>query len=484
MILSVCYKTFFALFVVILCCVSTFADSDIPADQNADGKVNIVDFSYLSSDWQNMYDQEDLSRFNFHWMMDSSLNDKVAIEFFYTDKARYQPGQNCTITAYCKNTSWQYYTGDLRIYISANGKVVHTDSVSISLGALTGSTKLFNWITPTDDFQGYLVEAWLNNAKCAVTAVDVSSDWKRYPRYGYITEFDTSTTASRNTQIMNNLSRDYHINSLQYYDWMWRHENIIKTNTSGHIESTWTDWSGTQVSYSILQDSIAKAQNRNMAAMPYFQVYIGLDDYESISSVSPEWGLYSDTSAASQYHHSAGSTNFWLFDPSNNLWQQHLFGQYTAAMLALNWDGLHLDQLGNIGNGTYYNYSGNPVNLSQGLKSIVDESKEHLNYLETAYSQLQGKDALMFNIVNGGIGYWAVDNLLGCNSDIVFSEIWDLRTYDQLSDFARYAETTPANLLCLLPMSTLKKIPLVFSMMIAFCSPMQQSSPVGRSILN
>jgi len=420
-------------------CAMVYASVLIPADYSGDQKVDFTDFSILADDWVGPLNTDGLGRLVFHWLMDATIAPDVSVQTVYTDKSRHLPGQQSVITVTSRNDSGSTYQGRLSLNITHHGRSLHIDSQAISINASESVTKTFSWTVPETDFQGYLVEAWLNNGACAVTAIDVSSDWKRYPRYGYITEFYSSTPASRNTEMMDELSRDYHINGLQYYDWMWRHENVIKRNYANNIISPWIDWRGASISFDILQDSIAKANARAISPMPYFQIYVGLDNYEAISGVSPQWGLYSDTTHTNQYYHDAG-VNMWLFDPGNTNWQNHLFGEYEDALVTMNWAGIHLDQLGNIGGGTYYDYWGGGIDLESALGNMLDNSKDQLDSLEITYPALGGRDALIFNIVDGGVGYWAVDTVLASSVDIIYSELWGNSTYGGVSDFVKYAK--------------------------------------------
>lgn len=411
----------------------------IPADYTGDQKVTLADFAVLSDDWLRFSDLDNLDRLAFHWLMDRSSAPDVSVQTIYTDKSRYEPGAESAIMVICKNTAASPWQGRLSLYITRHGHQVHRDSQFLSIGASQSVTSTFKWTPPQEDFQGYLVETWLENGSSGITAIDVSSDWKRYPRYGYITEFYASTPTARNTDMLNQLSRDYHINCLQYYDWMWRHENVIQRNETGQILSPWTDWRGASISFEVLQDSIAKANARAMSPMPYFQIYMGLDGYEQVSGVSPQWGLFADTAHANQYHHDAG-VNMWLFNPGNVAWQNHLCDQYSDALTTMNWAGIHLDQLGDIGSGNYYDYGGSGVDLEWALGAMLNRSKDHLDYLEAINPSVIGRDALIFNIVDGGVDRWAVDEVLASKVDMVYSELWTTESYGGVSDFVRYAK--------------------------------------------
>jgi dextranase len=424
-------------------CALSNGSVSIPADYTGDQKVDLADFAVLSAGWLDSVDTEQLDRFFFHWLMDAGIEPDLSVQKIYTDKSRYLPGQQSIFAVNCKNNSDSLYQGRLSLNITHHGHSMYTERQDVSIMPFQTVTRNFSW-TPTEtDFTGYLVEAWLDNGSFAVTAIDISSDWKRFPRYGYITEFYSGQSPDRNTEMINQLSRDYHINSLQYYDWMWRHENVIQ-RVGDTIVDPWIDWRGASISFNVLQDSIYKADVKRITALPYFQIYLGLDDYETISGVNPQWGLYSDTSHSDQYFHDAG-VNMWVFNPGDVNWQNHLCDQYTDALLTMDWDGIHLDQLGNIGSFTYYDYWGVDVDLVRAYGSMLNRTKDHLDYLESLHPQVEGRDGFLFNIVDGGVGNWGVDEVLASKVDVIYSELWSTETYSGVHDFIRYARANSGN---------------------------------------
>ncbi|MCX5638170.1 MAG: hypothetical protein NTX52_10850, partial [Planctomycetota bacterium] len=409
----------------------------IPADYNHDCRVDLKDFALLADGWLRNYTWNDILLLASHWLTDATLEQSATVNRVYPDKARYNPGDVAALAVELTNGPASSFNGVVTLIISRLGHPVFTTNQAMTLVPNATATCIFTWPTPPADFHGYLVEAWLNNGSFAVTALDVSSDWKRYPRYGYITEFYEGQPSQRGTDIFNQLMRDYHINCVQFYDWMWRHENVIQGSLP-NIVDPWIDWRGAHISYAVLTDMVAKAHLYNIAVMPYFQIYIGLDGYEQISGVSRQWGLFADQSHANQFHHTAGSVNFWVFNPVNVNWQNHLLNEYTRALLNVDFDGEHLDQLGNIGGGVYYDYNGNFVDLGNSFSLMLNRSKDHLDYIESQYPSLAGHDALTFNMVDGGINNWGVNDVVrNSRVDFLYSELWGNETYRGVNNFVK-----------------------------------------------
>jgi hypothetical protein len=83
----------------------------------------------------------------------------------------------------------------------------------------------WTWQPPTDDFKGYLVELYINDSNqksiLGTIAVDVSSDWTRFPRYGFVADFEEYGNAEQKTaniyKEMAYLNR-CHINGVQFQD--------------------------------------------------------------------------------------------------------------------------------------------------------------------------------------------------------------------------------------------------------------------------
>ena len=409
----------------------------IPTDYNHDCRVDLKDFALLAGGWFQNYTWDDLLLLAAHWLTDATLGQNAAVNRVYPDKARYSPGDTATFTVELTNGAASSFNGVVTLLISHLGHPVFTDKQGVTLAPNSTAICTFTWPTPLANFHGYFIEAWLTNGSFAVTALDVSSDWRRYPRYGYITEFYQGQSSQRSTDIFNQLMRDYHINCVQFYDWMWRHENVIE-GSPPNIVDPWIDWRGAHISYAVLTDMVAKAHLHNIAVMPYFQIYISLDSYEQISGVSRQWGLFSDQSHTNQFHHTADTVNFWVFNPAKVNWQNHLLNEYADALLNLNFDGIHLDQLGNIGGGIYYDYNGNFVDLGNSFSPMLNLSKNHLDYLEGQYPSLAGHDALTFNMVDGGINNWGVNDVVrNSRVDFLYSELWGNGTYEGVHNFVK-----------------------------------------------
>ncbi len=368
------------------------------------------------------------------------------IQRVYTDKARYDPGDTVTITVEIKNNTGADWSGTLYLDIRHLETTVYSASQSLSVASGVTTTKTFTWTAPSTDFRGYHVEVRAGTTDANATAIDVSSDWTRYPRYGYVHNFTPGQTQAQSQEKIRLLAENYHINAVQFYDWMWRHEQVI-SRTNGTINDPWYDWAGNPISYGVIQDLVEAAHGYRMAAMPYFMIYAALQGYEQVSGVNPQWGLYFDTTHTNQVVFDFGdddpNTNLWIFNPANPNWQNHIFRQYDEAILTVDFDGIHLDQMGNYWNTTYYDYWGNTVDLGNSFSALLNNAKEHVGALAYHNAGKTGQDALTFNLVNGGVNAWGVNDVVrNGNVDFHYSEIWEnSTTYKAIYDFVRQVRT-------------------------------------------
>ncbi|WP_082053509.1 glycoside hydrolase family 66 protein [Gordoniibacillus kamchatkensis] len=360
------------------------------------------------------------------------------IKRVYTDMARYNPGATATISVEMTNDSGSAFNGSVNMTITHLDSTAYQTSQNVSLAAGSSTVVSFPWTTPAQDFQGYFVSVTAGSSTGA-TAIDVSSTWTKYPRYGFLTQYTPGEPASATDARVKQTVQDYHTNAFQLYDWMWRHENMIK-RTGGTIDSTWTDWSGKiTISWPTIQNLISSVHNYNAAAMPYTMTYAALQDYQTISGVSPQWGMYYDTNHQSQavfdFVDNNPNTNLWLFSPADPNWQNYIYGQYRDIINTAGFDGIHLDQMGERDN--MHDYNGGNVDLEHSFSGFINNLRSNLNS-----NGLPGK-AVTFNVVNGGVNGWAANDVTtNAQTTFDYSEIWENSpNYMDLKNFIQKARS-------------------------------------------
>lgn len=313
----------------------------------------------------------------------------------WTDASRYQPGRPATVTARVGGS------GPVTFTLTHLGRVVDR----ASLRADGSGTVTWKVTPPPTDFTGYLVEIQAGTGT-AQTAIDVSSSWTRFPRTGFLAFYGPGISAAEADGDIAELSQRYHINSLQYYDWLWKHELPVKHDDSGGVADTWTSWAGDLISSRTIRDYIAAGHARNVAALPYQQSYAALNDYDQ-SRVSPDWRLFNPDGTPWTYQMLPGQI-LSLMNPANPDWQRHIIGQYADSVAAMGFDGAHLDQIGYWSE--KYDVDHVRVDRPAGFAQLVDRTKQALG----------PRAAVGFNAVDG----FGDAEQAASTADYLYTELW------------------------------------------------------------
>lgn len=206
-------------------------------------------------------------------------------------------------------------------------------------------------------------------------AVDVSSDWKRYPRYGFLSKFP-KLSESQMDAVIDILNR-HHINGIQFYDWAEKHHKPL-AGTVSNPSQDWLDIANRPTFKATLEGYIHKAHQRGMKAMSYNLCYGALED-ASNDGVSNDWYLFDDVSRFRKTVFNPGDflkSPIYLLNPANTYWQVYMAKRNTEIYALYHFDGYHIDQLGSWG--IKYNYYGQPVTLSECFRSFVRAMKKYL----------------------------------------------------------------------------------------------------------
>lgn len=322
------------------------------------------------------------------------LNTKLS-----TDKAAYSPGETVTFTI-----------KDLPS--NATIRYTYLDSL-VEEKPLTEST--WQWTVPTTDYKGYMASVYSNDKLYANIAVDVSSDWAKFPRYGFVSDYSKMSQPIIDN-IVERLNR-YHINGLQFYDWLYEHQHPL-AGTVENPAASWLDIFNRTNYFSTVQGYIESAKSRNIKTMFYNLCYGALDDAAS-DGVSDQWYLYTDQNHTTKDYHglSSGRSNIYVLNPANTSWQQYLAKQNQDVYDVFDFDGYHIDQLGY--RGTRYDYDGNEVNMTAGYKSFINAMKI-----------AQPDKDLVFNAVGG----YGQDQIANTGVDFLYEEVWGGRNTDNPND--------------------------------------------------
>jgi dextranase len=253
----------------------------------------------------------------------------------------------------------------------------------------------------------------------ASTAVDVSSDWTKFPRYGFLSVFSSDISASEIESNLDYLKR-FHINGLQFYDWHNKHHIPLKMNGNSPALS-WQDIAGRNISFNTVDNYIREAKARNIASMSYNLLYGAWEDYAS-DGVSEEWMIYNDANHQNINKHDLDDnwalSDILILNPANSDWQNYIFQKTAQIYEHLDFDGWHIDQLGD--RGSVYDYNGNLVSLKTTFTPFLINLK----------SVFPDKNMVM-NAVNG----YGQSEILEAPVNFAYTEVWEPNnTYNHLAE--------------------------------------------------
>jgi dextranase len=325
-----------------------------------------------------------------------------------TDKAIYKPGEKVSFHITCPpaNLHARYY---------------HLSQV---IGEEIIKDTTWTWSPPPDNFTGYLVEIFKKNPNhdflVATIAVDVSSDWSKFPRYGFLSRFDSKTKEEMDA-VIKNLNR-HHINGLQFYDWMDKHHQPL-AGTPQNPAAQWKDIANRDTYKHTIDGYISRAHDKGMMAMFYNLCYGALTGYR-LDGVKDEWIMYRDSVHKKMDMYDLPEPMFksdiYFIDPSNNDWQQYMVSKNKDVYSVYDFDGFHIDQVGNR-DGRLYNYNADTIDLPAGFKSFI-----------TSMKKAEPFKKLVFNAVNQ---YGQKGNIAKSPVDFLYTEAWNGN--EEYKDLAR-----------------------------------------------
>jgi hypothetical protein len=353
----------------------------------------------------------------------------------YTLAARFSPGQQAAIGIQAVSPTGAQMVGPLELNIyHLQDQVYHAVSDPVTLRPDTPTTVEFRWTPPQTDFTGYLAVVSVGGRVIGSTGIDISSSSLGYPRYGYLSNFAPDQTPSVVGPIVQRLGQDYHLNMFQFYDWFWRHEALIQRD-NGNVIPSWRDLFGRTNSVDVIHNLIDTVHGYNALAMAYVMIYAAREGYAERWPISPSWGMFKQPNAVGQvsldFSSSTPGTMLFLFDPGNHGWQDWMSSQYVDAIKTFNFDGVHVDQLGQRQG--VLRADGSPIDLPHAFASFLEAADARLS------SNDRQRAACTFNLVDGTVNGWAVPEVAGSTAcDFLYSEIWyKTNTYD---DLRRYVE--------------------------------------------
>jgi dextranase len=324
----------------------------------------------------------------------------------YPCKGVYQPGEAITLEAVIESRIASEGELSLTCYHLAQAVETYRFPVSVEDGR---QTLPISFRLSANASRGYGIEAELvnhlgNETSVGRTAFDVQESWLSYPRYGFLTDFQPGRTGD---SALKWLVR-FHINGLQFYDWQYRHDQLLPP------QEAYTDPLGRELSLNTVRSLIEGSHEKGIATLAYMAIYAASLPF---AEGHQAWRMFDDRGQPSNFEDFLG-----LMDPSpGSPWVDHLLEQCDRTLSGLSFDGLHVDQYGESKIG--FKHNGEQIDLPSAFQAFIESLKEN-----------RPDACVTFNAVKN----WPIDELAVAPQDFVYIELWpETPTYQELYEIAR-----------------------------------------------
>ena len=344
-----------------------------------------------------------------------------------TDKVRYEPGNTVVFTA--------------KYVLPANAKVRYLHGNTVVKTDEIGGKQRWDWKVPADNFNGYMAEIYLDNGTSeqtlATIGVDVSTEWGRFPRYGFVSHYGSDKTPEQVKKEVDMLNR-YHMTGIQFYDWQWKHHIPYPQDST-----KWKDIGLRNVYKSSIENYINQLHGVGSKCMFYDLVYgvtgrmvnnkpETVDNFDGHDGISSDWGwidLHEKKGGGydlRQVQYPLGAwPSIYVMNPGNQNWVNYLSGSINKVYQNLAFDGFHIDQLGHQRDAYYVNLKSKKVN---GQKVYTDGDRRDTHDFEGYFANFINRmkaDNHNKSLVMNAVSTFGGSKIVGTkNVEFGYNEMW------------------------------------------------------------
>ena len=349
-----------------------------------------------------------------------------------TDKVRYEPESTVRFTS--------------KYLLPANAKVRYLHGNTVVGTDEIGGKQSWSWKVPAQNFTGYLAEIYVADGiaeqTLATIGIDVSTEWGRFPRYGFVSHYGSDKTIEQVKKEVDMLNR-YHMTGIQFYDWQWQHHKPIPEGAS-----QWKDVGLRDVFKSSIENYITKLHEVGSKCMFYDLLYgvtgnivdgkpetpANLDGKDGISS---DWGwidLHANDKGGYDLHQVQYPLGSWpsiyVMNPGNQHWVNYLSEEIKKVYQHLKFDGYHIDQLGRQREAYYTNLqskteNGQKVYTGGDRRDTHDFEGYYANFINRMKSDSKDKSLVM-----NAVSTFGGPKIVGTgNVEFGYNEMWGADDY-------------------------------------------------------
>lgn len=353
-------------------------------------------------------------------MQTSREQSPLQILDFFCDRAQYRPGESIGLVLEVDNRDKAGVRGCCRLTLIHLDQTVQELVLDEELAP--GVQRITLSLEPrSEPLAGFGVELTIEvddrRHAVASTAFDVAADRSARIRYGFLSNFTTEELGK--TEDVELLAK-LHINHVQFYDWMYRHDTLVPP--SRHF----ADPMGKRGDLEVIKEKIAACKSQGIRSIAYGAVYAATKEFFELH---PDWALY----------HSDGTPycfieRFYIMNISrHSLWSNHITEQFRQVIGQLGFDGIHMDTYGfpkralafSRGDGEEPVPAAGAWASDDRRKLPVVELREELPALiEQTRETVGGEATLIFNNVDA----WPMETTAAAPQDGVYIEVWSPHT--------------------------------------------------------
>ena len=276
----------------------------------------------------------------------------------------------------------------------------------------------------------YFLRTWLKEDSKEVdsfsTAFDISPNWKEYPRFGFLSNYDFNGV-KESQKILSELSR-FQINAFFLYDWHVSHQHPSDPTTS-HWRTLSSKY---EITTDMIKSLISVAKSFGQKVFSYNLINGAYDKYRDYPANSyttygqwysdqpnREWGVYfldkygqliMDHHGVSDEWQSWGwmTNQLLLFNPCNQDWRNYIYTQMSKTVADFDFDGWQMDTLGSRAfRGPLYNYKGESIpDIFECYQGFIDEAKLHIlpeKDLTFSFNAVGGEKSALTSIIKSNV---------------------------------------------------------------------------------
>lgn len=271
-------------------------------------------------------------------------------------------------------------------------------------------------IPPMKENRGYGVLIKIGSL-LATTSFEIYDDWKKIPRYGFLSDF-TTENIDRHEYLKTFLK--LHINVVQYYDWMYQHNDLV-SNTDEFI-----DLMGRTLNQKTVKNRISMLNKHNIRSIAYGAIYGASNKFYNNHK---DWAFYNNRSEPIRFIDVFTIMNF----TRNSPWHNYIINEYKKAIESFGFDGIHMDTYGYPKIARDFN--GNVIHLDKHFNELINDTKKTLE-----------ENNLSNDLIFNNVGSWPVETTYKANQSALYIEVWDpISKYSDLVHLVRRVKSLTKN---------------------------------------